>query len=71
MSGLFRIASIWLGIILVFALGSDGPGLINAVGALFLVIGSLLLLIDIFRIPGFARAYLDNRRMMYERNLLR
>ena len=62
MSGLFRIASIWLGIILVFALGS---------GALFLVIGSLLLLIDIFRIPGFARAYLDNRRMMYERNLLR
>lgn len=71
MSGLFRIASIWLGIILVFAIGSDGPGLINGVGALFLVIGSLLLLIDIFRIPGFARAYLDNRRMIYERNLLR
>jgi hypothetical protein len=71
MSGLFRIASIWLGIILVLAIGSDGPGLINGVGALFLVIGSLLLLIDIFRIPGFARAYLDNRRMIYERNLLR
>lgn len=25
----------------------------------------------LFRIPGFARAYLDNRRMIYERNLLR
>ena len=68
----FQIAGGVFGIVLLVVGSSkdSGPSLIGVIGVLVLIAWVLSFLVDLFLIPGRAKAYSDRLRRQYELELM-